>query len=73
MNPNRVADLLRPVMLVLVVMFVLALVYGIVTNDYDSEEFTVTVTYSCYNVLDKQNDYPDQVVDMCKQLQRNFN
>jgi hypothetical protein len=72
MSPNRIADLLRPIMLVLVVMFTLALVYSLVTNDYDSEEFTVTITYSCHTVLNKQNDYPDQVVDMCKQLQRTF-
>jgi hypothetical protein len=72
MSPNRIADLLRPIMVVLVGLFVLGFLYSLVTNDYDSEEFTVTITYSCNQVLSKVNDYPDQVVDMCKQLQRTF-
>jgi len=71
MSPHRMSDLMRPVLLVMLMLFGVVLIYGFLTKDDDDNDFSVTVTYDCNIVLDKKSDYPGAIVDMCEQLQRN--
>jgi hypothetical protein len=72
MSPSRVSSLFVPVLVVLCVLFVIGNLYNYFTNDdeYDDED-TITVTFNCTQVLGSQNNYPEFVVQQCKQLRAN--
>jgi len=66
-GPNRVADLMMPFLVLLVILFVGRLFYSLITNeDYDDE--TVTVEFHCPTVLGMQENYPSFVINECKKL-----
>ena len=69
-TPNRALSLLTPLLAILVTGFVVVLLYGIVANnDFDNDD-TVTVTFRCGNVLTHQNNYPDFVIEQCKNVRK---
>jgi hypothetical protein len=66
-GPNRVADLMMPFLILLVILFVGRFIYSLITNeDYDDE--TVTVEFHCPTVLAMQENYPAFVINECKKL-----
>jgi hypothetical protein len=71
MDPHKIADLLRPLIVIMLPIFFIILIYGFLTKDDIDDGFSVTVTYDCHIVLEQKNNYPDNIVDMCEQLRRN--
>jgi nitrogen fixation-related uncharacterized protein len=68
MSPSRASALLQPIMVFLMGMFVLMFVWGWVsTDDYEDDEFSVTITYDCERVLNERN-YPTEVLTECLEL-----
>ena len=68
MSPNSLSYSMRPFLLVLVGMVVLSILYSYVSNDdYEDDDFSVTLTYSCDRVLTERN-YPPEVLSMCLDL-----
>jgi hypothetical protein len=69
MSPSRASSFMVPVILVLIVLFIASNIYHYFTDDdeYDDED-SITVTFNCTQVLGSQNNYPDFVVQQCKQL-----
>ena len=68
MNPNRILSLIQPVVNVLLVIFLIGLAYGwLSSDDYEDDEFTVTITYDCKKVL-TDRDYPTEVLQECLEL-----
>jgi hypothetical protein len=72
MSPSRASSLFVPVLIVLGVLFVISNLYNYFANDdeYDDED-TITVTFNCTQVLGSQNNYPEFVVQQCKQMRAN--
>lgn len=72
MSPSRASSLMLPVIAVLVALFLVSNVYRYFTEDdeYDDED-SITVTFNCTQVLGSQNNYPEFVVQQCKQLRAN--
>jgi hypothetical protein len=66
-SPNRASGFLEPFLKLLVVVFVLHFIYDWLITD-EEEDDTVTVTFRCKQVLAMQNQYPDFVIQQCKQL-----
>lgn len=68
MSPARAASLMQPVIILMAGLFVLALLIGWISNDdYEDEEFTVTITYNCERVIAERN-YPLEVLTECLEL-----
>jgi len=68
MNPNRLLAVLQPFINVLLVIFLLGFAYGLMSRDeYEDDEFTVTITYDCKQVL-TERDYPTEVLQECLEL-----
>jgi len=68
MNPNRLLAVLQPFINALLVIFLVGLAYGWLSNDeYEDDEFTVTITYDCKHVL-LERDYPTEVLQECLEL-----
>ena len=68
MNPNRVLSLIQPFVNGLLIIFLIGLAYGwLSSDDYDDDEFTVTITYDCKKVL-TDRDYPTEVLQECLEL-----
>ena len=68
MNPNRIASHIQPFLNVLLVVFIIVFIYGLLSNDdYEDDEFTVTITYDCKRVL-TDRDYPTEVLQECLEL-----
>jgi hypothetical protein len=68
MNPNRLLAVLQPFINVLLVIFLLGFAYGLMSRDeYEDDEFTVTITYDCKQVL-TDRDYPTEVLQECLEL-----
>lgn len=72
MNPNRTAELIKPLLVLFLVIFLLHMVYDMIMRDDEDDSFSITVTYNCKAVLDNRNYYPGQVVDMCEELRRSL-
>lgn len=69
LNPGRIASQMQPLLVLLVVIFVIVNVYGYVTSDeFGDDDDSVTITFSCKQVLGSQDAYPEFVVMQCKQL-----
>ena len=68
MSPNRLAELIKPFLVLISVLFVLVFVYGVLTGDHDDNDFSVTVVYDCNTVLANKNDYSNSLVDTCERL-----
>jgi hypothetical protein len=69
-GPNRLLSLLYPLFLISGIVFVLGLVYGFIMHDEYDEDDEVTITFNCSQVLGSQNNYPEFVINQCKQLRR---
>ena len=68
MNPNRLLSVLQPFINALLVIFLVSLAYGWLSKDeYEDDEFTVTLTYDCKQVL-LERDYPTEVLQECLEL-----
>lgn len=68
MNPNRILAVFQPVLTVLLAVFILVFIYGWLSNDdYEDDDFTVTLTYDCRRVL-TDRDYPTEVLKECLEL-----
>ncbi len=68
MNPNRLVSLMQPMLVLLIGVFVFSVLYGWVSSDdYEDDEFTVTITYDCERVL-TERDYPTEVLNECLEL-----
>lgn len=68
MNPNRILAVFQPVLTVLLAVFFLVFIYGWLSNDdYEDDDFTVTLTYDCRRVL-SDRDYPTEVLKECLEL-----
>jgi hypothetical protein len=67
-SPNRLSDLMRPVLLVLALIFIFTIAYGFfMRQEYDDLD-EVTITFNCTQVLGAQNQYPDFVINECKKI-----
>jgi hypothetical protein len=71
-NPNRTAELIKPLLAFVVIIFLLRFTYSLIMREDEDDEFSVTVTYNCRAVLENRNYYPGQVVDMCEELRRSL-
>ena len=68
MNPLRAFSLMQPVVVLLLGIFVLVFIWGWMSNDdYEDDEFSVTITYDCERVLNERN-YPAEVLAECLEL-----
>jgi nitrogen fixation-related uncharacterized protein len=68
MNPSRASSLMQPVVVLLLGTFVLVFIWGWMSNDdYEDDEFSVTITYDCERVLNERN-YPAEVLAECLEL-----
>ena len=68
MNPHRLSSQIQPVLNVLLLVFVIVFIYGLLSNDdYEDDDFTVTITYDCKKVL-TDRDYPTEVLQECLEL-----
>ncbi len=68
MSPSRAFSLVQPVMVLLLGTFVLVFIWGWMSNDdYEDDEFSVTITYDCERVLNERN-YPAEVLAECLEL-----
>jgi hypothetical protein len=71
MNPNRILELVKPFVIIFLCIFAMVLIYGFFTNeDYDDED-TVTVTFSCSDVLGKPSNFPEYVINECRDIRAN--
>jgi len=68
MSPNRIAEFVKPFLVLISVLFVLVFFYGVLTGEDDDNDFTVTVVYDCNTVLANKNDYSNSLVDTCERL-----
>jgi hypothetical protein len=66
-SPNRASGFLEPFLKILIVVFVLHFIYDWFITD-EEEDDTITVTFRCNQVLTMQNQYPDFVIQQCKQM-----
>ena len=66
-SPNRASGFLEPFLKLLVVVFVLHFIYDWFVTDEEDDD-TITVTFRCKQVLAMQNQYPDFVIQQCKQI-----
>lgn len=68
MNPNRISLQMQPFLNALLAVFVIVFLYGWLSNDdYEDDEFSVTITYDCKRVL-TDRDYPTEVLSECLEL-----
>lgn len=68
MNPGYISSQFRPVLGVLLGVFILTFIYGFLSNDdYEDDDFTVTIIYDCKRVL-TDRDYPTEVLQECLEL-----
>lgn len=68
MNPHRLSSQIQPVLNVLLMVFVIVFFYGwLSSDDYEDDDFTVTITYECSRVLTERN-YPTEVISECLEL-----
>ena len=68
MTPARAASIAQPIVVMLLGFFVLLFIYGwLSSEDYDDDEFVVTITYDCERVLNERN-YPTEVLNECLEL-----
>jgi hypothetical protein len=72
MTPARASSLVLPFMIIMAVIFLVSNIYHYFTNDdeYDDDD-TVTISFNCTQVLGSQNNYPEFVVQQCRQLRAN--
>jgi nitrogen fixation-related uncharacterized protein len=71
-DPNRISDLLRPIVVVLGAIFIIVMLWGWISNDdYEDDEFTVTITYNCDRVITGR-DYPNEVLSQCLDLRNDI-
>jgi len=66
-GPSRANGFLEPFLKILIVVFILHLVYDWIVTD-EEEDDTITVTFRCKQVLGMQGQYPDFVIQQCKEL-----
>lgn len=67
-SPSRTADLLKPFIVVLGIIFLLGLFYSWISDDgYEDDDFTITITYDCERVITGR-DYPNEVLAQCLDL-----
>ena len=67
MSPSRLSSFVEPILKILIIVFILNFIYNWIVADVDEDD-TVTITFRCKQVLDMQNNYPDFVVQQCKQI-----
>ncbi len=59
---------MQPVVVLLLGTFVLVFIWGWMSNDdYEDDEFSVTITYDCERVLNERN-FPTEVLTECLEL-----
>ena len=68
MNPSRLSALMQPVLHVLIALFVIGcIVSWLHSDEYEDDEFSVTITYDCNRVLTDRN-YPAEVISECLEI-----
>ena len=68
MSPNRISSLMQPFLHVLLVLFIIGFVISWLQGDeYEDDDFSVTITYDCNRVLTERN-YPAEVLSECLEL-----
>jgi hypothetical protein len=72
MTPARASSLVLPFMIIMAVIFLVSNIYHYFANDdeYDDDD-TVTISFNCTQVLGSQDNYPEFVVQQCRQLRAN--
>lgn len=66
---NKCTSVIQPILGYSVAIFVVITAYGYVNNqDFEDDGDTVTITFRCANVLGSQEQFPDFVVQQCKQV-----
>lgn len=69
-SPNRLADLMHPVFLIMCIIFTFMLVYGFFMHQEYDDSDEITITFNCTQVLGAQNQYPDFVINECKKIRQ---
>lgn len=69
MSPARLSAFMRPILEVLIGLFVIGCIVSWIRsdNEYEDDEFSVTITYECEKVLNGRN-YPSEVISECLDL-----
>lgn len=65
LNPKSILVFIKPVLLLLCMVFFTALLIGWTSNFDNYDDDTVTITFRCSQVLSFPNSYPEFVVDQC--------
>lgn len=67
-SPLRASAFLQPILVILLGLFGITLVIGwLLSEEYEDDDFSVTITYSCERVLNERN-YPPEVLTECLEL-----
>jgi hypothetical protein len=69
-SPNRLADLIHPIFLIMCIIFAFMLVYGFFMHQEYDDSDEITVTFNCTQVLGAQNQYPDFVINECRKIRQ---
>ena len=68
MSPHRISTLMQPFLNVLLGLFIIGfLVSWLQGDEYEDDDFSVTITYDCNRVLTERN-YPTEVISECLEL-----
>ena len=68
MTPERIGSAVMPVVTIAASIFLVTFVYGILSHSDFEDDDTVTVSFSCAQVLGAEEQYPVFVVQQCKKL-----
>ena len=69
-SPSRMASLVQPIFVMMLIMFVFVLAYGFFMHEEYDDDDEVTITFNCTQVLGAQNQYPDFVINECKKVRK---
>ena len=67
-NSDRIGGIFMPIVTLLVIVFLIFFIYGLMKNDRFNDEDTITITFSCPEVLSAGEQYPSYVVAQCRKL-----
>jgi hypothetical protein len=66
---RTISNNIVPVMIMSAVFFVVMMIYGYVSSDYDDED-SVTFTFRCSSVLAARANYPVEISAACDKLRQ---
>lgn len=70
MAPDRVGNIIMPIVGIAAFVFLVTFVYGVLSHDEFDDDDTVTITFNCSQVLSAEIQYPTFVVEQCRKLRK---